>query len=183
MVPIDEEMINYVISGSVTSAQAESLTFTMISEEIKAAMFNLSRHKGPGPDGYTTEFFLSSRDTVGNKVIAAVNDFFEHGQLQEANTIIISMVPKKVNPTTLSDFRPISCCNTVYKYITRILVSRIKEVLHGLIGSEQPTFIPGRRIVDNILLAIKLIMGYHTQNSPSWCAMKIVIRKAYDSVQ
>lgn len=88
--------------------------------------------------------------------------FFRLGRLlREVNMTIISLELKKANPTTLSDFRPISCCNTIYKCITRILGSGIRELLPSLIGSEQSAFIPGRWIVDNMLLAHELFMGYH----------------------
>lgn len=50
---------------------------------------------------------------------------------------ILSLVPNKANPITLSDFRSISFYNTLYKFITRILTLRIKEILPSLIVAEQ----------------------------------------------
>lgn len=141
-------MIRSVICASVSTCQAQSLTLSVSSEEIRTTIFEMGRHKAPGSDGYTVELFRSSLDTVGDEVIVTVSNFFERGRLlREANTTIILLISTKANPSTLSDFRRqirlSSCCNTVYKSITCILASRISDVLPGLIGSEQSAFILG----------------------------------------
>jgi hypothetical protein len=41
----------------------------------------------------------------------------------------------------LKDFRPISCCNTVYKCIANILAGRIKVVLPFLVSPYQAAFV------------------------------------------
>ena len=43
--------------------------------------------------------------------------------------------------TRLTDFRPISCCNIVYKCMAKILAGRIKVVLPSLVGPYQTAFI------------------------------------------
>ncbi|KAL0401453.1 UNVERIFIED_CONTAM: hypothetical protein Slati_4175200 [Sesamum latifolium] len=50
------------------------------------------------------------------------------------------------------EMRPISCCNVLYKIITKILGQRISVVLDKLISPSQNAFVPGRLIGDNILL-------------------------------
>lgn len=132
-------------------------------------MFDLGRHLAP-------------LDVVVVQVMMAVKNFFAHDRLlREANTTIIAPIPKKA--TTLSNFRPISCYNTIYKCIARILVMHIMELASCLIGSEQSAFIPGRRIVDNILVAHEIVLGYHSKKGKVRCAMKIDIQKAYDSIE
>ena len=72
---------------------------------------------------------------VGEDVINVVSSFFQTCRmLKEMNATSIFLVPKVVNPTRLTDFRPISCCNTVYKCIAKILADRIKVVLPFLVG-------------------------------------------------
>lgn len=56
-------------------------------------------------------------------------------------------------------------------------------MLPGLIELEQSAFIPSRRIMDNILLAHEIVLGYHNEKGKARCTMKIDIRKAYDSVE
>jgi len=113
-----------------------------------------------------------------------VSSFFQtRRMLKEMNVTSISLIPKVANPMRLTDFRPISCCNRVYKCIAKILAGRVKAVLPSLVGPYQTAFISGRRISDNILLSQELMKGYHKSTGPARCAMKVDMMKAYDSVR
>ncbi|KAK4383974.1 Transposon TX1 uncharacterized protein [Sesamum angolense] len=78
---------------------------------------------------------------------------------------------------------PISCCNVIYKIITKILVLRIRGVLDKIISLSQSAFVPGRSISDNVLLAQELFSGYNQCRLPPHCALKVDLRKAYDTVE
>ncbi|KAL0367484.1 UNVERIFIED_CONTAM: hypothetical protein Sradi_3638500 [Sesamum radiatum] len=52
-----------------------------------------------------------------------------------------------------------------------------------LISPSQNAFVPGRSIGDNILLAQELFSGYNQQHLPPRCALKVDLRKAYDTVE
>ncbi|KAJ0031540.1 hypothetical protein Pint_12905 [Pistacia integerrima] len=54
--------------------------------------------------------------------------------LKEVNATVIALVPKKDVPLTVFDFHPISCCNVMYKYISKILANRIKDILEDIIN-------------------------------------------------
>ena len=82
----------------------------------------------------------------------------------------------------MSDFRPIANCNVIYKCISKVIVGRMKPYLDSLVSRAQSAFIPGRRIVDNILMAHELVVGYSNESGPPRCALKIDLRKAYDMV-
>lgn len=66
---------------------------------------------------------------MGEDVINAISFFFSIGSLlRETNATIIALVPN-TNPSKVADYRPISCCNTVYKCISKLMADRIKKVL------------------------------------------------------
>lgn len=46
-----------------------------------------------------------------------------HGAVNAAS---ITLVPKVPTPSSMADYRPISCCNTIYKVFT----ARLKQVIH-----------------------------------------------------
>ena len=50
-------------------------------------------------------------------------------------------------------FRPISLCTVAYKTVTKIIANRLQSLLPNLIGHNQTSFVLGRHIVDNIVVA------------------------------
>ncbi|KAL0451687.1 UNVERIFIED_CONTAM: hypothetical protein Slati_1146800 [Sesamum latifolium] len=86
-------------------------------------------------------------------------------------------------PAKVEEYRPIAFCNVIYKIITKILVNRLKVVLDKIMDQTQNAFIPGRSISDNILLAQELLADYNQKQLPPRCAVKVDLRKAYDSVE
>ncbi|KAJ9536736.1 LOW QUALITY PROTEIN: hypothetical protein OSB04_un000121 [Centaurea solstitialis] len=155
----------------------------ILDSEIRDAMFQIGKDKAPGSDGFTSMFFKAAWEVVGNDVIVAIHNFFYRGHLaKELNHTLLCLLPKCPNASSVADFRPIACCSVLYKCISKIIVNRMKPFLDGLVGRAQSAFIPGRRIVDNILMAHELVVGYHLNSGNPRCAFKIDLRKAYDMV-
>ncbi|GJY37828.1 hypothetical protein Tco_0424192 [Tanacetum coccineum] len=156
----------------------------MVSDmEIKNAMFSMGNEKSPGPDGFTAAFFKEAWDIVGNDVILVVREFFVNGRLlKELNHTICALIPKVSTPARVNDFWPISCCNVLFKCISKVIANRIKSCLKDLISPNQSAFVPGRSIADNILLTQEIIHNYHLNHGAPRCAFKVDIQKVYDTV-
>lgn len=114
-----------------------------------------------------------------------VIEFFEKGEmLPELNHTNITLIPKVDNPTKVTQFRPISLCNVIYKLISKILAERLKRVLGKLILPFQLAFVPGRQIQDNYIVAAEIFHGMaHKRGKGGWMAIKADIEKAYDRVE
>lgn len=94
------------------------------SQEIAAAVFQLGPDKAAGPDGINARFIQRYWELLKPKVEHEVASFFQTAQLP--NIISMSnmvLIPKKENPTNVSDYRPISICNVIYKIISKILAN------------------------------------------------------------
>ncbi|XP_019092278.1 PREDICTED: uncharacterized protein LOC109129106 [Camelina sativa] len=83
----------------------------------------------------------------------------------------------------MKDYRPISCCNVIYKVISKILANKLKLLLPTFIAGNQSAFVKDRLLIENVLLATELVKDYHKGTISHRCAIKIDISKAFDSVQ
>lgn len=71
---------------------------------------------------------------------------------RELNCTILDLDPKCANLIYCKDFRPISCCNTINKCITKVLANGITRILPNFIKKTQVAFVEVSKISDNILL-------------------------------
>jgi hypothetical protein len=177
------EDITSIYPNTISDATKLTASLPITNEEIKSALFSIPDNKSPGPDGYNALFFKQSWNIIGNDFIAAVRYFFSHNLLPRCvNATRVALVPKVENPASMNDFRPISCCNVLYKCISKLIVVRLKAALEEVIGPSQSAFLLGRQISDAILLTQELMHNYHLNTGPARFALKVDLKKAFDTV-
>ena len=105
--------------------------------------------------------------------------------LPALNHTHIVLIPKVKNPVKMSDFRPISLCNVIYKIITKMLTNRLKQILPQIIGLTQSAFVPRRLITDNVLVSYEALHTMHgRKKGKTWSlALKLDVSKAYDRME
>ncbi|XP_011101881.1 uncharacterized protein LOC105179922, partial [Sesamum indicum] len=141
----------------LSNEESTALLLPFTPADVKQAVFNIAEDKAPGPDGYSSGFFKAAWPIVGQEVTSAILDFFRTGRLlKQINTTLLALLPKVHSPMTVNDFRPIACCNVLYKIIAKLIVQRLSVIMDKLINPCQAAFVPGRSIGDNIMLAQEL---------------------------
>ena len=151
-------------------------------EEVRWDLFEMNPSKALEPDGIQPHFFQVGWPVVQHSLVRLVNHVLaEPEAIKDINHTFISLIPKKDLVEHVADFRRISLCNTAYKLITKLIVNRLKPLLSACISLCQSSFIPGRNIVDNIILEKEIthsIGRSKTKIKPM--ALKVDLSKAYD---
>jgi hypothetical protein len=170
----------------VTDAMNANLLKEFTIPEVEVALNQMHPLKSPGPDGFSACFYQRAWHIVKMEVCQTVLGFLNHGVFDVAlNDTHIALIPKVKNPSKVTDYRPISLCNVVYKLISKVLANRLKKVLPHIISQEQSAFIPGRLITDNILVAFEAMhtMDGRLTGREGYMALKLDMSKAYDRVE
>ncbi|KAL2224534.1 UNVERIFIED_CONTAM: hypothetical protein Sindi_3021100 [Sesamum indicum] len=172
----------------LSNEEASHLISAFTPDDVKQAVFDIAEDKAPGPDGYSSGFFKAAWPVVGQEVTKADRaprpDGYSSGFYKNAWPVVGQEITKAVHSrTSVADFRPISCCNVLYKIIAKLIVQKLSVILDKIISPCQAAFVPGRSIGDNVMLAQELFTRYNQAQLPSRCALKVDIQKAYDTVE
>lgn len=183
MTPFSVERIQSLHPFRCDSSLATQLTAIPSDEEITMALFSMPRNKAPGPDGFPVEFFLEAWPIVKESFIAAIKEFFLTGHLLKGfNATAITLIPKVPGADQLNLFRPVACCTTIYKVITRLISKRLNLFIDQAVQSNQVGFIKGRLLCENVLLASELVDNFQAEGDTSRGCLQVDLTKAYDNV-
>jgi len=167
----------------MTADMNDHLCREFSDEEISDALFQIGPLKAPGPDGFPARFFQRNWSVIKEEIIGAVRSFFKDGIMpDQVNETAIVLIPKIPYPESLTDFRPISLCNVLYKVVSKCLVNHLHPLLQDIISPSQSAFIPGRMITDNAIIAFECL--HAIQNSPSaWTNFCATVRTNWISLK
>ena len=111
---------------------------------MKKALFSIGDLKAPGPDGLHAIFFKRFWNMLGEELTDEVLNAINNSSILDGwNDTAIVMILKVENPDKVSQFRPMSLCNVVYKVISKILSSRMRVILPDIISHHQSAFVLG----------------------------------------
>ena len=165
--------------------ETTSISGIVTEDEIRAALWSLKAFKASSSDGLHAGFFHRFWLIVGSSVSDEVKKVFVERRVPEyLNRTHITLIPKIQIPETLGNYRPIILCNIVYKIVTKIIVARLRTFLDKLISPFQIAFVPGRRGIDNAIIAQEVIHSISKKRGKvGYMVLKIDLEKAYDKLE
>lgn len=91
--------------------------------------------KALSPDGMCRMFFQIYWHIVKKYVTQMVLGILRGDPIPNyLNRAFITLIPKKSNAVYMTEFRPISLCNVVYKLVSKVLANRLKSFLSRIIS-------------------------------------------------
>lgn len=162
----------------------EKLHRTVKDEEIKNVIFAMTPWKAPRPDGFPVGFYKKLWKVVDIKVCEIVERSWENPTyITEVNQTNIFLIPKTQQPEYVHHFRPISLCNTIYKVVSKVIIERLEKCIPKLVSPYQTSFVPGRSIQDNIIVAQEMVHNTRKMKGKRGSfIIKVGLSKAYDKV-
>jgi hypothetical protein len=101
--------------------------------------------------------------------------------LYSLNFGMIILLPKCREATHIKQYRPICLLNVSFKIFTKVAKNRISQVAQKIISSSQTTFLPGRNIMERVIVLHEAIHEMHRKKQ-SGVILKIDFENAYDKL-
>lgn len=95
-------------------------------------------------DGFTGHFFKGCWDIIQHDMVEMIHGFFMGDYLQHQVTLTaLTLIPKVRKPRSLADYRPISLSTFASKVVSKILATRLSQILSLVIDEQQFGFVRG----------------------------------------
>ena len=127
----------------------------------------MSKRKSPGPDDITSDMFILGGETVLKYLTKTFNEILTTTQIpptwDEAKVIIIY---KKGDPGDIKNYKPISLLSHSYKLFTRLLQTRMENILDQNQPRDQAGFRRKFSTIDHIYTLNQIIEKTNEYNLP-----------------
>ncbi|XP_074315696.1 uncharacterized protein LOC141651903 [Silene latifolia] len=180
-----EPLLESLDLPQLSSADCLVLSTPFTATDIIHALNGMDGSKSPGPDGITPKFFQTFWPQVGHLVTMALLRFLNSGvMLKEWNNTHIILIPKVDKPELISQYRPISLCNVIYRLASKCLANRLKLVISSIVSDSQQAFVPSRLMSDGCLITHEIMhyLNKTKKGTVSYAALKLDMHKAFDLV-
>ena len=129
----------------------------------------MDANTAPGPNGLPPLFYKQFWGKISWEVTEAILSVLNTGNIPtNLNHTFITLIPKVHSPRKVSEFKPISLSNVLYKLIAKVLANRLKPLLPKVIFETQSAFMSERLITDNILIAHETLHYLKEKEKVRW---------------
>ena len=167
----------------IKNKQAEKLEGKLRVDEATRYIKKCWSDASPGSSGLTGAFYKFFWRNLKHFIVNSLNYAYETGNLsisQKLGVIILLPKPDK-DKRFLTNWRPISLLNQVYKILSGALTERLKPVLESIIHTDQKGFVSGRYIGE-VPRNTYDVLEYAKSRNRTGLLLLIDFEKAFDSI-
>ena len=135
--------LNNLNVPKLSEEEKQSWEGKILLNECELIFETFQNNKAPGNDGIPVKFFKKLWPSISEPFINCVNECFEKKELSSSQKqAVITLIEKKGKDLTLlENWRPISLLNVDTKIMSKVIASRLKNVLPNVIHYNQTGFI------------------------------------------
>jgi len=170
------------ITQSINPELNNALMAPIVLEELKTAISQGKPNKAPGVDGIGLEFHRMGWDIIETELLQIMNKMYSEQPLgaHQVRGLMVC-IPKRSNPTRISDYRPLTLLNSDYKILARVLANRLKPILQDIISPQQHCGIQGTSIFEAVA-TIRDVIAYAETSQTPLCVISLDFQAAFDRV-
>ena len=167
----------------LSEEEAEELEGKITEIELGDVLKKCKNSSTPGSSGFNYSFYKFFWKDLKTFICNSANYSFESGSLPESQRYgLISVIPKgNKNKELLSNWRPITLLNSIYKIISGAIAKRINKKISKIINVEQSGFVSGRFMGDCLRTTYD-ILDWAKNKKKTGLILLIDFTKAFDSI-
>ena len=173
-----EDLLNQFTEGvqlpRLSDEERETIEGLLSFEECKKVVESFKNDKSPGEDGFTSEFYLTFFDLIGNDLVNSLNAGYENGKL--------SISQRRFSIKSFKELETNHLFNVDYKIASKVIAKRMESFLPRLVHSDQTGFVKDRYIGENIRLISDIMEQTRKNNIPGIFA-SLDFSKAFDTLE
>ena len=178
----EESYLDDLKSPKLSKQQKAELDKDIDEKEIKNIIKQMKGDKVLGTDGIPIEFYRMFYTKISKLFFDVISEIsYMEFTIDQGRGIILLIDKPGRNQLTIKNWRPLSLLNVDAKIYSKILASRLYEVIDTLVYSDQSGFQKGRYIGENLLDLLSIIEHSSQYDVPAVIA-SLDFEKAFDMV-
>ena len=170
------------VGGRIPPEENASLKLPITTEELRLAVMGGKRNKAPGLDGIPNDFLQSAWQYIHSDLLEVVNNMYLDGVILPSQTRgVVGYVPKTPAPVTSSEYRALTLLNSDVKLLARVMVNRIKPLLHDILHPGQHCGVRENTILGAVAAIRDTVAEAEMTNAPI-CLLSLDFQDAFDRV-
>jgi hypothetical protein len=151
-------------------------------EEIREVVFQMEHNKALGPNGFWAEFYQTCWEIIKDDLMELFQELHNGNlPLYSLNFGMIILLLKSREATRIQQYIPICLLNVSFKIFTKVATNRISQVAQKVISPSQTAFLPGRNIMEGVIVLHETIHELHRKKQ-SDLILKIDFENTYDKI-
>ena len=178
-----KQFLNSPHIPKLSDVERKSCEGSLSIDECFTVLHTFKNDKAPGNDGLTARFYKTFWHLYGRFLVDSLNKSAECGELSNSHKqgVITLILKKGKDKRHVGNYRPITLLNVDLKIGSKVIASRINNVLPSLIGKEQAAFVKDR-VIGDAVRTVSDILEFTKQTNLPGILLNFDFEKAYDSV-